>query len=495
MNCRQFIESLKTAGLKAEIIRAQALEKYERAAVDEAMKAVFPDFHVASEPAPASAPAAAPAPVASPAPVVDAAREIAELCTLAGMPEKATPLILEKKTVAEVRVYLAAEKAKANPPVHTPAQVSEDEVDKARELYTGALSLRSGIAADKVDKAQDIIKSGARNIAMVDIARNLLEIRGVNCRHLSRDMIIKRALGMTTGDFTSILANTANKWLAKGYVEAQTTFQRWTGVGTLVDFKSTDIAQMSGFTTLEEVPEGHPAPQLSISDAKETAKLLTYAGLFVLSRQAIYNDDLGAFTGAMRGMSVAAKRKLNKLSYGVLTSNSLTGDTMADGYALIDTTYHRNYLAAAAISETSIAAMKGLLQRQYDAKSNLLNIQGKYFLVNTYKEYLALKYLSTLTQVIAVTAATVDTLYRGMFEVISDAELDTAAASSVNYYLVADPNLIDTVTVFYLNGNQTPELIQEDSRAAEPDGVTYKVRLDAAVKAVDYRGIAYGVGA
>jgi hypothetical protein len=71
----------------------------------------------------------------------------------------------------------------------------------------------------------------------------------------------------------------------------------------------------------------------------------------------------------------------------------------------------------------------------------------------------------------------------GTFEVISDARLDDASASI--YYGAADPALHDTVVVDYLDGNQAPTLEQQNGWSI--DGVEFKVRMDAAAKALDWK--------
>jgi hypothetical protein len=77
------------------------------------------------------------------------------------------------------------------------------------------------------------------------------------------------------------------------------------------------------------------------------------------------------------------------------------------------------------------------------------------------------------------------------FEVISDARLD--AASSSTWYGVASKDINDTIEVQYLDGNQTPTLEQQNGWHV--DGVEMKVRMDAGVKALDFRTMAKNAGA
>jgi hypothetical protein len=59
--------------------------------------------------------------------------------------------------------------------------------------------------------------------------------------------------------------------------------------------------------------------------------------------------------------------------------------------------------------------------------------------------------------------------------------------------MAADPNSADTIEVAYLNGVDTPTLEQREGWGI--DGVEFKVRLDAGVKALDSRGLTKNPGA
>jgi hypothetical protein len=77
--------------------------------------------------------------------------------------------------------------------------------------------------------------------------------------------------------------------------------------------------------------------------------------------------------------------------------------------------------------------------------------------------------------------------FSGAMQVVSDHRLDTANANG--WYLAAERN---TVVVGFLNGQQTPYLESKDGWNI--DGVEYKVRIDAAAAAADYRGLFYNDG-
>ncbi len=73
----------------------------------------------------------------------------------------------------------------------------------------------------------------------------------------------------------------------------------------------------------------------------------------------------------------------------------------------------------------------------------------------------------------------------GTMQVVAEARL--SAHSATAWYMAAGPMMTDTVEVSYLNGVTTPTLEQRDGWTV--DGVEYKVRMDAAVTVLDYRGL------
>jgi len=73
----------------------------------------------------------------------------------------------------------------------------------------------------------------------------------------------------------------------------------------------------------------------------------------------------------------------------------------------------------------------------------------------------------------------------GLVTPISDARLDAASATA--WYLAANQNSTDTIEVSYLDGVTTPVL--EQMEGWKVDGLEFKVRIDAAVKALAWEGL------
>jgi hypothetical protein len=77
---------------------------------------------------------------------------------------------------------------------------------------------------------------------------------------------------------------------------------------------------------------------------------------------------------------------------------------------------------------------------------------------------------------------------RGVATPITDSRLNGTA-----WYLIADPMQTDTVEVTYLDGVETPFMDQREGWNV--DGAEFKVRIDAGVKALHWRGLYKNAGA
>lgn len=291
--------------------------------------------------------------------------------------------------------------------------------------------------------------------------------------------------GHTTSDFAFILSNALEKAMLAGWTENPETFQEWTRKGSLSDFKIAERVALGLFGELDEIPDGGKYEQGTLSDTGEKIQLATYGKTLVLSRKAILNDDLNLFAAIPKMMGRAAARTIGTLAYAQLTSNP----TMRDGTAL----FHANHKNAGANADLAMDTVNDGstamgLQRDPDNKASALNIQPAYLLVPFSLKSRAQALMASLNN-----PDNTDQLNTaaGTAKVIADGRLDIA--NKKQWYLAADQEMHDTMEVAYLDGRDQPEL--EQQRGWTVDGMEYKVRIDAAVKPLDFRGFYRGTGA
>lgn len=479
MELREFLKTLKESGVDATSARAAAEKKYGKDAID----ACFKEFYAEVERVAIT--------------VIENrndAKEIVELCTLAGCKERAADFIFEGKKIEEVRAAILASRK-----VETPVQKVEIKVEqseKTRDFIKGTMLIRSGLPIEKTGldakETSSLIASGARNVKFSDMARMVLEDAGVSMRGKSHSDIMNMALkgrglppGMTSTDLPYVLNAGVQAVALKGFQSAEVTWDKWCSKGVLPNYIETPLVDLSGVSAIQEIPTGQPAKAITFVDSKEKATLIDIGGLLVIDNKAIVNDTLDilkVMTRIAQGVSVA----VNKAAYAQLAS------TMFDGKALFHAD-HKNLGSAAAITNTTITELVKLLRQMKDGKNNPLNIPGYNFLVSTEKEGVALQYLSPIIAAMQDPLSTAS-VYRGRFNVIADAEIDAQIAST-SYFLMANPDMNDTVTVFTLDGQTEPKIVEQENMNGDPLGMSWQVSFPVVAKAASYKTMVKNVGA
>jgi HK97 family phage prohead protease len=377
------------------------------------------------------------------------------------------------------------------------AEMRRDSYDSVKEGVELAILVRSQLATP--EQRKKLADYGYGGFTLAELGREVLEGSGIRVRVTDKralaGMVLGRA-GHGSSDFTDILANIATKAVMRGWEEAPETWNIWTRIIGLPDFKQAKIVGLSNFSDLAEVPEQAEYTHGTMSDISEAIQLKTYGRLFTISRQAIINDDTSSFTAIPRAMARAASRMIGDLAYDVL-KNGTSATLDQDSTALFDASTHKNYVTSgAAPSVTTLNAGFTAMAVQTDPSGgSFLNIAPRYLIVPRAIE-------NTATTLVAATydpAGTAGTLtpnpFQGRLTVVADARLDDTTWTThagKGWFLAADQNVWDTVVVATLNGETAPYL--EEQQGFSADGVTYKVRIDAAAEPLDFRTLYFNDG-
>jgi HK97 family phage prohead protease len=373
-----------------------------------------------------------------------------------------------------------------------------DESDSFGKNLEQALLVRCGLVSDK-EEVRKAREAGLAGLTFVELGRRSLEMSGRGMRFGSLDKhgiakeMLTRAGPMTSSDFPYVLANVATKIAKKGYTEANTTYQEWCNIAYLPDFKAATIPGLGAFSDLNSIPTGG-APYLygTIGEAYETATLATYGALFGLNRHAIVNDDMNAFARTGLAMGAAAARKVNQLAYAILNS----GQTMTeDSTTLFDASTHANYVASGtAPSVTTLNAAEAAMAKQKaprvstDTTNAYLNITPGHLIVPVALMGSARVLIASTYDPAGTAGTLVPNPWMGRVSVSADPLLD---GTSTTAWFMAAPkgnSTIDTITMFFLEGSNGEPMVEEQNQF-ESDGITYKVRIDAVARALDWRGM------
>lgn len=327
--------------------------------------------------------------------------------------------------------------------------------------------------------------------APTDIGRSFMGLRvcdliaeraGINSRDPNE--ILQRAMH-TTSDFPLLLADAGNKALLAAYEAAPPTYRLLAARRTFNDFKAHKFLRLGDFPDFQDVNEGGEIKSGTIGENKETVTLATKGVIISLSRQAIINDDLGAFgdLASMAGMRASVKE--NTLFFDLLNLGSQLGPTMSDGYTMFQAANHANYTSSGtAISVTSLGVGRAAMRKQTGINSMKLNLAPKFLLTSPDKETLAQQY----TVQVNPTQGSEVNPFSGRLTPVADANL-----TGNGWYLFADPAQAPNFVYGYLRDAEGPQLMTDTPFGV--DGVALRVLHDFAVGGVDYRGGYYNAGA
>lgn len=381
------------------------------------------------------------------------------------------------------------------------AEVVEDGRDKWLRGAEQWLFQKAGVGKIVVDAAKargESVQLDAgefRGLRMEDLARESLERSGVRTRGMGRlDMIgaalTHRSITQSTSDFAVLLENAMHKTLLAAYATQPDTWSRFCATGSVSDFRAHNRYRLGTFGRLDAVTETGEFKNKSIPDGtKEQISASTFGNIINLSRQAIINDDMGAFSRLATALGRAARLSIEVDVYGLLTSNAGVGPTMSDGKALFHAD-HGNLAAAAAPSVASIDAARQLMASQKDRSGNeYLDIRPAVWVGP-----LSLGGSARVINGAQYDPDTANKLQRpNMVAGLYSDIVDTPRLTGTAWYSFADPAIAPALEVAFLDGQSEPFLATEDGWRV--DGVEWKVRLDYGVAAVDYVGVVRNPGA
>lgn len=328
-------------------------------------------------------------------------------------------------------------------------------------------------------------------MSLFEMAQASLVDRGVSISGFgNRSQIVNLAFTHSSSDFSQILAGGAEMSVLAGWQNSGETFQQWTKAGSLSNFREAKRVGLNGFSKLRQVREGAEYKYITTSDKGVPIALATYGEIFSITRQAIINDDLSQLTTIPTAMGRAASRTVGELVYLVLTTNQ----AFTDGKALFHAD-HKNLIALDMNTEGLDAARKAM-RLQEDANGDPVNVTPSFLIVPAALEGAANRAVLSSSSLFPVDSngtlnqnPGIVNVVKDMAQVIVEPRLDKHNAKE--WYVTAAQGM-DTVEVAYLDGMDSPYLEQQEGFTV--DGIAWKVRIDAGVAPLDYRGLVKSTG-
>jgi ATP-dependent Clp endopeptidase proteolytic subunit ClpP len=360
-----------------------------------------------------------------------------------------------------------------NPDFH--AQAISDAIYARMSGKAPQGAAREFMGSGLVDMARDMLAvAGHRNVLRMRPDEVLNHSFAANSQRRQGGWVQTAQAIHTTSDFPNLLQGAGERFLLDTFTAAGSSLKKAGRQRDAADFRAINGISLSGFGALEKVNEAGEFENGTFTERANSYKLETFGKIFAMTRQAIINDDLGAFSDPLRLMARAAAETEAITLAALLNSNPV----LADDQPLFHPT--RGNLAAAGAAPTVAAFSAGR-----EAMRNRKDVDGKTMLDATPRFVISGSAQETtieqnLTPLNPVVVGDVNP-FSGKYEQLTDPRLTGNA-----WYLFADPALFPSLEYAYLNGESGPTL--ESQTGWRVDGVEFKCRIDFGAGIVDSIG-------
>lgn len=347
----------------------------------------------------------------------------------------------------------------------------------ARAVEDALFSRMSGKAPE--GKAREF---AARSI--LEMGEAVLRSQGRSPSWLSRsalaDAMMTRSGGMhATSDFPQLLLGAGRRVLLDRYAAAASPLKAISRARTAADFRAISVLRLSEMPALDQVAEHGEIRRGSRSEAVEAFSVSTFAKIFAISRNALINDDLGAFADSAAAWGTAAANVEADALAALLNAASGAGPTLSDGQPLFHAT-HGNLGAPGSISISTISAARQQLRTTtgLDGKT-ILNLAPRFLVVPAALETAGEQFVATLYP--AKTADVVPEAIQRM-ELIVEPRLASPSA----WYVFADPGAAEVISHASLAGQEGPQVSVQ--QGWDVLGQEFRVVMDFGCGVTGFRG-------
>lgn len=364
----------------------------------------------------------------------------------------------------------------------------DDQRDKRRAAGAIWLQARAGHKLGG-DDAKLLNGNPFRGMNFHDMARDCLEESGAYKRGMNRHDVIMAAITHSTSDFPNIFENALHKTMLRGFELQKPTWPRFCKTSSLSDFRPHIRYRSGSIGDLEVRLANGEYKSVTLGDAeRETIQAVARGGILNVSREMLVDDDMSVFTDAATMLGQSAARTLEKAVYALFALNGGDGPTMGDGEPLFDPTHGNIAAVAAAPTVASFDAARVAMASQLDPS-------GNDYLDLSPTIWLGPMSLGGTARVINGAEFDNDgTAFQKPNKVrnlLSDV-IDTPRLSGNAWYSLADPNVEPVFEVGFLDGQQAPQLAQEES--FNQHGMKWRIVYEFGTAAVGYRGILRNAG-
>lgn len=297
------------------------------------------------------------------------------------------------------------------------------------------------------------------------------------------------AQGWSTIEISSILSNTANKFIMRGWNMVDRTCLEIAKIQNVRDFKTATTVSLTDSVLYEKVGAAGEIKHGTLGELSYTVKADTYAKMLAITRQDIINDDLGALTDVPMKLGNGAIKILNSIFWTEFLG--LVGASFfASGNSNINT-------GAADMTDAGLDATNVIFKNQTNPDGTPLGVEPRIVLVPTALEGKARRLMgSEYTNNGASVNNGAANIWKDRFRVLTSPYISNSSYSgytSTGWWMLADPNELPVIAIAALNGKVEPTV-----ETADADfnvlGVQMRGYSDVGVNDQEYRGGVYADG-
>lgn len=299
---------------------------------------------------------------------------------------------------------------------------------------------------------------------------------------------------ISAGTFGEALGDSIRRKMIQEY--SLPALQAWrrvvSNIESVPDFRTNRRVRIGGYGTLAAVAEnGAYAAVTSPTDEEATYAATKRGGLETLSFEAIKNDDIRTLRQIPIKLGRAAAETLYRFVFVTLIQANPT--CTYDSVALF-AAGHGN-TGTAPLTQANLAATRALMRKQaaYNNTSEILDLAPKILLVPAELEETAFKLCNSAVAVVSGTAGSEDATTPNINAAQNLEYIVMSRYTDVNdWFAIADPALVPTIELGFLDGQQDPELFVQDmgnvGAMFSNDQMVYKIRHIYSGAILDHRG-------
>lgn len=382
-------------------------------------------------------------------------------------------------------------RAAAKPPVVAYGEVrqlgpSGDDPEEIMAAMSAALAIRSlptQMAQMVASKAPERFREYV-SLRPSDMLIELALARGERVSLRDRMSLIERG-AHTSGDFPKLLQGSGQTVLLAAYQNITPPHRLYWVEKVFTDFRDHEFVPDTNFPVLKELLPGGEIELGTVGEKGEKVRARTYARGFRITREALINDQLGAFVDWAAKVARAVAASEAKVAADLMGQNSGEGPLLAEGNARVFTTTRGNKASTgSAITIASLGAAREAIRKQTDVDGNPIAWNNSWTLVvGPNKE--------TEAEQLIIPFAPNEVVRNNPFQRVTNIVVDSAIPST-RWYLFAGgmcPYVYGYIT------NYREPTMNVYPQIAGQDGMQVDVVHYFGVGAIDWRGGYFNPGA